>query len=309
MLVLNVKIDHKFTQEILRLMIRAPEQLLKKPYNQRSINLDGCTVVESCTHEAAAEGSMFLAEHTLIFVLEGRFITHASNQQILIDRNEAAIIKKMHVAEYQKIGYLNEKPYEAIIFFLKDSFLKDFIRVSAIKQQQSIEHETVLKISVDDKLLGFIESIKPYFNDASFNQPGLLKIKIMELLYNLSISNTILFPHLLEFSNPVEQNIVEIMENNFKKPLKLEDFAYLAGRSLSSFKRDFLKLYGIPPARWIAEKKLGYARNLLVNTGLSVSDVCDEAGFESVAHFSRLFKQRFGISPSQAKVELQSQQF
>jgi len=289
-------------------MIRAPEQLLRKPYNQRSINLDGCTVVEACTHEAASEGSMFLADHTLIFVLEGRLIIHASNQQILIDRNEVAIIKKMHVIDYQKIGYLNKKPYEAIIFFLKDSFLKDFIRVSAIEQQQSIEPEFTLKIRVDDKLLGFIESIKPYFNDDSFDQPGLLKIKIMELLYNLSISNKTLFPHLLEFSSPVEQNIVEIMENDFKKPLKLEGFAYLAGRSLSSFKRDFLKLCGIPPARWIAEKKLGYARNLLLNTDLSVGDVSDEADFESVAHFSRLFKQRFGISPSQVKVEPQSQQ-
>jgi AraC family transcriptional regulator, exoenzyme S synthesis regulatory protein ExsA len=289
-------------------MIRAPDQLLREPYNQRSINLDGCTVVESCTHEADSEGSIFLAEHALIFVLEGRFITRASNQQISIDRNEAAIIKKTHVVEYQKVGYLNEKPYEAIVFFLQDSFLKDFIRVSEIRQQRNIEHETVLKIRVDDKLLGFIESIKPYFNDSSFDQPGLLKIKIIELLYNLSISNTILFPHLLEFSSPTEQNIVEIMENNFKKPLKLEDFAYLAGRSLSSFKRDFLKLYGIPPARWITEKKLGYAQNLLVNTDMSVGDVCNEAGFESVAHFSRLFKRHFGISPSQSKVEPKSQQ-
>jgi AraC family transcriptional regulator, exoenzyme S synthesis regulatory protein ExsA len=308
MLMLNVKLGHKFAKETLRLMLRAPDQLLKGPYNQRSIHLDGCTVVESCTHEAASEGSMFLAEHTLIFVLEGRYIIHANDEQTLINRNEAAILKKTRVVKYQKTGYLNEKPYEAIMFFLKDRFLKDFIRVSAIKQQKNIEHETVLKIRVDDKLLGFIESMKPYFNDPSFDQPGLLKIKIMELLYNLSISNTTLFPHLLEFSIPVEQNIVKIMENNFKKPLKLEDFAYLAGRSLSSFKRDFFKIYGIPPARWITEKKLGYAQTLLVNTDMSVGDVCNEAGFESVAHFSRLFKRHFGISPSQTKVEPKSQQ-
>ncbi|MBC7883792.1 MAG: helix-turn-helix transcriptional regulator [Anaerolineae bacterium] len=289
-------------------MIRVPSQLLEKPYNQRSIRLNECTVVESCTHEVASEGSMFLAEHMFIFVLEGRFILQASNQQILIDRNEGAIIKKMHVVEYQKIGYLREKPYESIMFFLQDNYLKDFIRISGIKQKQKIEHEVAIKISVDDKLLGFIESIKPYFNESSFDQPGLLKLKIMELLYNLSVSNTALFPHLLELSTPVEQNIVEIMENNFKSPLKLEDFAYLSGRSLSSFKRDFLKIYGIPPARWIAKKKLDYARNLLRSTDMAVGGVCNEAGFMSLAHFSRLFKQHFGISPSQAKVDLHSQQ-
>lgn len=289
-------------------MIRVPDQLLKTPYNQRSIHLNGCTVVESCIHEAASEGSMFVAEHVLIFVLEGRFILHASNQQISVERNEAAIIKKMHVVEYQKIGYLNEKPYEAIMFFLQDSFLMDFIRVSGIKQKQKIEQKIALKIKVDDKLLGFIESIKPYFNESFFDHPGLLKIKFMELLYNLSMSNSILFSHLLELSSPTEQNIVSLMEDNFKRPLQLEDFAYLAGRSLSSFKRDFLKIYGIPPAKWITKKKLDYARNLLINTDMAVGGVCDEAGFESVAHFSRLFKQHFGISPSQAKAGLYSQQ-
>jgi AraC family transcriptional regulator, exoenzyme S synthesis regulatory protein ExsA len=308
MLAVSIKLKYIFFKEISRLMLRAPEQLLKKPHNLRSINLDGCTVVESCMHEATSEGSMFLAAHTFIFVLEGRFILCADNSKILVARNEAAIIRKANVVKYQKIGYLNEKPYEAIMFFLKDDFLKEFIRISKIRQQKINEEKSTFKIRVDDKLSGFIESMKPYFNESAFNQPGLLRIKIMELLYNLSVSNTILFSHLLKFSSPAQQNIVEIMENNFKKPLRLEEFAYLAGRSLSSFKRDFLKIYGISPAKWLSEKKLDYARNLLLNTDMLVGDVCNEAGFESVAHFSRLFKQHFGISPSQAKVELQSQQ-
>ncbi len=308
MLAVSIKLECAFFNEIPRLMLRAPEQLLKKPYHQRSIDLDGCTIVESCMHEAASEGSMFLAAHTLVFVLEGHFILHSDNAQILVARNEAAIIRKAHVVKYQKIGFLNENPYEAIMFFLKDDFLKEFIRISKIRQQKINEEKSTFKIRVDDKLLGFIESIKPYFNESAFNQPGLLRIKIIELLYNLSISNTTLFAHLLKFSSPAQQDIVEIMENNFKKSMRLEEFAYLAGRSLSSFKRDFFKIYGIPPAKWLSRKKLDYARNLLLNTDMLVGDVCSEAGFESVAHFSRLFKQHFGISPSQAKVELQSQQ-
>jgi len=289
-------------------MIRAPDHLLKNPYNQRSIPLDGCTLVESCTHEEFAEGSMFLAEHALLFILEGRYIIQADSQQILVDKNEAVIIKKANIVEYQKIGYLNGNPYSGIMFFLQDSFLKDFVRVAKVKQKQSTEQKAALKIWVDEKLMGFIESIKPYFSESLFDQPALLRIKIMELLYNLSISNEDLIPHLMQFSGLIERSIVEVMEDNFKAPFKLEDFADLTGRSLSSFKRDFFKIYGTSPAKWIVEKKLAYARNLLKNTDMSVTDVCYEAGFENTAHFSRLFKQRFGISPSQAKVEPQSQQ-
>jgi AraC-like DNA-binding protein len=291
-------------------MIKAPEELLKTPYSQRSVYLDGCTIVESCTHETASKGSMLLSEHTFVFVVEGQFHIRTGKSRILVGKDEAALIKKAHVIEYQKIGYLNKKPYEAIMFFLKDEFLKEFIRISKINQQPVPEEDFALKLNFDNKLIGFIESIKPYFNEFLFDQPGLLRIKVMELLYNLSISNSLLFPHLLKFSISTQRDIVEIMENNYRKALKLEDFAYMAGRSLSSFKRDFLRIYGIPPAKWITEKKLNYAQNLLINTDMSVSSVCDEVGFENVAHFSRLFKQHFGVSPSQSKqskVEPQSQ--
>lgn len=91
------------------------------------------------------------------------------------------------------------------------------------------------------------------------------------------------------------------MVANVATGASLTDLAYLAGRSLSSFKREFQTIYHVAPAQWLREQRLGRARILLQNTGASITQVCYTLGFESVAHFSRLFKRHFGLSPSALK--------
>jgi AraC-like DNA-binding protein len=91
------------------------------------------------------------------------------------------------------------------------------------------------------------------------------------------------------------------MEDNFCFNLKLEEFARLSSRSLSAFKRDFLRFYEISPGKWIMEKRLNYSLHLLSNLGRTVSEAAFESGFESPSHFSRAFRLRFGTSPISMK--------
>ncbi|WP_245592363.1 helix-turn-helix domain-containing protein [Ectobacillus panaciterrae] len=69
-------------------------------------------------------------------------------------------------------------------------------------------------------------------------------------------------------------------------PVSLNELAYLSGRSLSTFKRDFRKIYNTSPMKWIRNRRLDKAKELLTHTSLSVSDVCFSTGFENIAHFS-----------------------
>lgn len=96
---------------------------------------------------------------------------------------------------------------------------------------------------------------------------------------------------------------------DFMKMVKIESTATAEravtmvkpGRSLSSFKRDFYAIYQTTPATWIREKRLVKAREML-STGMGVAEVCYSLGFESPAHFSRLFKSHFGQTPRAMKV-------
>ena len=89
-----------------------------------------------------------------------------------------------------------------------------------------------------------------------------------------------------------------MVEDNYTSPISLEELAYLSGRSLSSFKRDFLSIYGETPAKWIRERRLSKARQMLQSSQMSVADVAYSLGFENPTHFSRIFKQQYGIPPS-----------
>ena len=62
--------------------------------------------------------------------------------------------------------------------------------------------------------------------------------------------------------------------------------AYLSGRSLSSFKREFQDIYGESPARWIREKRLSKAQQMLRSSSLSVADVAYSLGFENPTHLA-----------------------
>ena len=60
----------------------------------------------------------------------------------------------------------------------------------------------------------------------------------------------------------------------------------------------FASIYGETPAKWIREKRLSKARQLLQSSQMSVADVAYSLRFENPTHFSRIFKQQYGISPS-----------
>jgi AraC-like DNA-binding protein len=261
------------------------------------------TVVQSCILTSGKTGVMFLENHLLLLVIHGTYKVRYNNEQYVINKNEFVLIKKAVSIEYEKSGASSDcSQLEYMMFFLKDEFLNEFLNEfeQKIKAQISIdsELEPVSVFKADSRLLGFIESIKPFFAEKDPVDENLVKLKIFELLYDIGNINHTLLYQLLQLSSVTPQNLSYVLENNYMNPVSLKDLAYLSGRSLSSFKRDFNNIYKIPPSEWIREKRLTRAKELLATTEMSVTDVCFATGFANVSHFSRLFKERYGYSPS-----------
>jgi AraC-like DNA-binding protein len=79
--------------------------------------------------------------------------------------------------------------------------------------------------------------------------------------------------------------------------LTLEEMAFLAHKSLSSFKRDFEKSYGISPGKYIRERKLELASKDLLQ-GKSPSELYLDYGYESLSNFIQAFKKKYGYTPA-----------
>ena len=86
------------------------------------------------------------------------------------------------------------------------------------------------------------------------------------------------------------------MNTNFQFNISLSEFARLTGRSLSTFQRDFKKLFETSPQKWLKDKRLMEAKYLIQEKNKKPSEVYYNVGFENFSHFSTAFRQKFGHS-------------
>jgi AraC-like DNA-binding protein len=93
-------------------------------------------------------------------------------------------------------------------------------------------------------------------------------------------------------------SVLEYIEANLDAPLERKNLAKLSYLSVSRFAVLFRTVLGVSPADYVREVKLQRSQGLLLSTTLTVVEIAKQCGFKSEFHFSRLFKERFGSSPT-----------
>lgn len=90
----------------------------------------------------------------------------------------------------------------------------------------------------------------------------------------------------------------DLADRHYAEPLDLAALADEARVSKYHFLRCFAATYGATPARYLTERRIERAQDLLRATDLSVTDVCMRVGFSSLGSFSARFSELVGVSPS-----------
>lgn len=90
----------------------------------------------------------------------------------------------------------------------------------------------------------------------------------------------------------------EYIDHHYAEPLSIEQLARRAGLSTFHFIRAFRHTVGSTPHRYLRQRRLERAGELLVTTSLPVTEICDRIGFQSLGSFSTLFKTFTGETPS-----------
>ena len=93
------------------------------------------------------------------------------------------------------------------------------------------------------------------------------------------------------------ESVVEAMRAEIDYPFTLDIFAEIAGYSPYHFARMFREIAGAPPGEYLAAIRFEKAKELVLRTDLSVTDICMEVGFSSLGTFSSRFKHLVGVSP------------
>jgi len=93
------------------------------------------------------------------------------------------------------------------------------------------------------------------------------------------------------------ERVITTARERLCEPISLHDMSRVAYLSAFHFNRVFHQITGLPPARFISAMRLDEAKRLLLNTNLSITDICFEVGYNSLSTFTRRFTQRVGLGP------------
>ncbi len=91
----------------------------------------------------------------------------------------------------------------------------------------------------------------------------------------------------------------QYIQDNLGKPLTLEDVSRAAGFNASYFSTLFKKMTGENFLEYISEMRIEKAKELLRDTDLSISDICEQVGYADIKYFSKTFKKYAGINPGE----------
>ncbi|MEO7864348.1 MAG: AraC family transcriptional regulator [Sphingomicrobium sp.] len=93
--------------------------------------------------------------------------------------------------------------------------------------------------------------------------------------------------------------VIDFVQANLAGDLALQDLADVAGASRFHFARAFREATGLPPYRYVVQRRVEAAKALLIGSDLPLADVADRTGFRSAAQLTVMFKRAFGATPSQ----------
>jgi AraC-like DNA-binding protein len=108
-----------------------------------------------------------------------------------------------------------------------------------------------------------------------------------------------------DFSGKRVEKIIQdacfMIRDKVESEFNFKSFAEKHSIGYSYFRKMFKKYTGVPPVQYHLDLKILRAKEMLLYTHKSIKEISFEMGFQSIYYFSRVFKNKLGISPSEIR--------
>ena len=251
----------------------------------------------SCYYTRNREGEQFVPEHVFSYQIAGTMTMNDGLKQTVFNPGDFRFIRRNNLVKFVKIPPPNGD-FKSVSVYLDQQTLRNFSMEYGFKATAHYAGDPIMVLPPQPLYKSFMESIVPYQSADITIDDKLQDLKVKEAILILLQSNPVIKDILFDFNEPGKIDLEHFMEKNFHFNVQLKRFAYLTGRSLATFKRDFEKIYHITPSRWLQQRRLQEALYLIKEKGKVASDIYLELGFEDLSHFSFAFKSKYGVAPS-----------
>jgi len=246
------------------------------------------------------------------FEFELNFIEHAKGAKRIvgdsmeeIDDLELCLIGNKRLEHgWVNNNYNFKQIHEITIHFHKDLFLESWLNKKEF-QSLAVMFENAKKGIVFSRPT--IEKLKNRLNTLSSNQNGFdAVIDLISILYELSIDNRSRILCNCTFTNENNtsesrrvQKVMDYLEANFQKNVRLTEVAEYVGMSNVSLSRFMKKRTGKNYIDYFNDMRLSIVSRYLISTIKPVSEISLECGYNSLSNFNRIFKKRKGCTPQE----------
>lgn len=94
-------------------------------------------------------------------------------------------------------------------------------------------------------------------------------------------------------------DVVQYIQKNIGQKITIEELSKEACMSSSAFFQQFKRSYGVAPLEYILQRRIEFAKKIMSDPEVTISNVCYQSGFNSINHFIKIFKRQEGVTPGQ----------
>jgi AraC-like DNA-binding protein len=254
-------------------------------------------ILYSCYANLSREGEQFIPEHVFGYILSGSQDMHVGDKSFHFTAGDFRFFRKNQLCKFVKIPPPGGE-------FISLSAILDKDTLQSISQELNLHADgpyngdNTLLLEPNELFRNYVASLQPYVNNKTEISKALTVLKVKEAVMILLQTNPELKNVLFDFAEPGKIDLEAYMNEHYKYNVDINRFAYLTGRSLATFKRDFERIFHTSPNKWLQQKRLTDAHYLIKEKGWRSSDVYMEVGFKDLSHFSFAFKKAYGVAPS-----------
>lgn len=243
-----------------------------------------------------------LNEACLLYIMKGaNGVVSSTNMEMV--KEKQALMMKCDNYFFEMLPASQVNTYEAIaVHFYPEVLRKVFENDWPTFLKNDLKtppKNSMIKLKVDRLLEKYFDSILFYFANPELVSADLLILKVKELFLLLEKTDSQRLREIISnLFTPKTYTFKEVIDAHQYSNLTNIQLAELTHLSLSSFKREFKRIYDESPRRYLRQKKLKKAAKLLRLSDLNITQIAFECGFKDLAHFSIAFKERYGCAPS-----------
>lgn len=199
--------------------------------------------------------------------------------------------------------------FEQITFYYSPEDLQKILLLLSVTYGLNIVNEETcskcnnnseLAIISWEKLRSFFINTNNYLRDENYLRDMTVEhIKLTELVCLIvSSKDCCIKSRLMSNIDCEKQSFEQVIYDNIFKNVSLAELSSLTNRSLTSFKKTFMKYYDMSPHKWYIKMRLMHSKLLLISTSKSIAEIGVECTFPNTSHFIKLFKREYDTTPA-----------